>query len=89
MDKVEEAVAAWRKVRADFEAHRTEGTRLKELEIVARHAGKPAGDEEAAYRKHQDGWYELYRAEKNAAMDIARALGMTDAEAKALGDNLR
>lgn len=89
MDKVKEAVDAWRKVRADFETHRTEGTRLKELEVVARHTKDEAEVEAAAYRKHQDGWYELYRAEQDAVKRIARELGLTDVEAKALGDNLR
>lgn len=89
MDKVEEAVAAWRKVRADFETHRAEGTRLKEAEVVARHTGGDAASAEAAYKKHQDAWYEIYRAEQSAAKSIARELGLTDAEAKAFRDNLR
>lgn len=89
MSKVEEAVAAWRKAREAFAAHAKEATRLKEVEVVARHTGGDADSAEAAYKKHQDGWYDHWRAEESAAKGIADALGLTDGERRELGSKLR
>lgn len=89
MDKVEQAVAEWRKVQADYKAHAAEGRRLKELEVVARHTGGDADAAEEAYKAHQNGWYELYCAERDTTARVLTELGLDKAEASAFKNAIR
>lgn len=90
--RLKEALEGYRESVAAFKEFGEMSTKLKEEEIFARLSG--AGEDaitraQAAYKAHQDKWYDHYRAPRAEAENIALAIGMDKAEAKQFGEYLR